>query len=209
MVGKRSQSTSKSGSRAVSDLNTKPKLGLTASGLNHNLVFGLDPSSTVTGYCVMSLDERLIEAGIIREHKMRASAESRIAVMCEDLKRLLNHWRPRTILIEWPSGHVGRKRHKGAGAGLSTYGVAVGALWRTCLHWRESLPLTEQQHVQVVTILENVWTGQVSKPDRVVAIASLFPEYNPAADRTGDIGDSVGLALWFIRERKVHVMEPV
>jgi len=170
-----------------------------------DIVFSLDPGSIRTGWAVMQFPEQLIEAGLILPDKVRAESEFRIAAMCRDLRQLLNKWQPETIVIEWTSGKVGRRRHKGGGAGLAIYGISIGALWQTCEAWRCSLPIEQQLDVKILLIRENVWTNSILKSDRAAAVASLFPEYKVEQDTGGDIADALGLGLWYLRERKVRL----
>jgi len=168
-----------------------------------DIVFSLDPGSIRTGWAVMQFPEQLIEAGLILPDKVRAESEFRIAAMCRDLRQLLNKWQPETIVIEWTSGKVGKRRHKGSGAGLGVHGAATGALWQTCEAWRYSLPIEQQLEFKILLVRENVWTHSVPKEDRIAAVANLFPQYKPEDDRGGDIADALGLGLWYLREQRV------
>ena len=92
-----------------------------------------------------------------------------------------------------------------AGAGLAIHGAATGALWREAEAWRHALPAEQQSETQILLITENLWTNGVPKRDRLSGIAAVFNQYNPKQDRTGDIGDAIGLALWHIKERRVQL----
>ena len=137
--------------------------------------------------------------------KAGLASQIRIARMCEDLLQLLAEWEPGMVVIEWTSGKVVRSRHKGKGAGLAVHGAATGALWQAAEAWRRALPAEQQSETQILLITENLWTNGVPKWDRLTGIAAVFNQYNPKQDRTGDIGDAIGLALWHIKEYRVQL----
>jgi len=173
--------------------------------MNENLVFSLDPGSICSGWAVMDRNERLIEAGVLTPGKTGLASQIRIARMCEDLLQLLSEWQPGVVIVEWTSGKVVRSRHKGHGAGLAVHGAATGALWQAAESWRRSLPAGQQSETQILLITENLWTNGMPKGDRLAGIAAVFTRYNSKQDRTGDIGDAIGLALWHIQERRVQI----
>jgi hypothetical protein len=175
--------------------------------MNNNVIFAIDPGSIKTGWAVLELPERLIEAGLLLPDKRAAGAEFRIDSICISLWELLDKHRPATILLEWPSGHVGRKRHHGGGAGLSIYGAACGSLWRECVAWRRSLPPEERIEVIIRLILESEWTRGIPKQDRAAVVAATFPEYRPEDDTGMDISDALGLAVWYSRRQMLKLME--
>lgn len=155
----------------------------------------------------MNRSERLIQAGLLLPDKQTAASEFRIGVMCSGLWTLLNYWQPKTILIEWTSGKVGKNRHGGQGAGLAVYGIAVGSLWREVLAWLRYQPPENQLVTNVVLVKENTWTRQVPKADRIAAVAAVYPEYDAGNDSGGDIADAIGLAVWYLREQAVRLAE--
>lgn len=175
--------------------------------MNADLVLALDPGSVQSGWAALDCSERICEAGILSPDIVKAESQFRIARMCEDLLQLLAEWEPGTIVIEWTSGKVGRRRHKGQGAGLAVHGAATGALWQAAESWRRSLPAEQQSETQIVLVNENTWTNGVPKPDRLAGIAAVFPQYDVRQDPRGDIGDAIGLALWYLRENRLHQAE--
>jgi len=175
--------------------------------MNDKLIFSIDPGSKKTGWAVMAAREQLIQAGLLLPDKQSTAPEFRIHRMCEDLRNLLDEIQPAVILIEWTSGKVGKKRHGGGGAGLAIHGAATGALWREVLAWRRALPAEQQLAVKVELTLENVWTRGVPKKKRIDAVNVAFPQYDPEKDRGGDIGDAIGLAIWYQREQTVRLVK--
>lgn len=163
-------------------------------------VLGLDPSSTVIGYGVLSHDLRLVQAGPIKPACSGDGSFDRIVSMCIDLDTLFGQVQPSVILVEWTKGKVG-KRHKGLGAGLAVYGCGVGAAGLAAWRWARDHP-----DCRVHAILENDWTGGVPKRDRQLAIAGAYPEYAAwlAKDAGGDISDGIGLADWWIKEQRAR-----
>lgn len=157
-------------------------------------LLALDPGSIRTGYAIFR-DGVLVDAGHLRAPKDWTLVE-RIYALVADLRKLIDETKPGMMLIEITSGKV-QARHGGGGAGLAIYGVAVGALWATCM-----------QLGNVEAVLENVWTGGVPKTKRQRAIAAEFPRYRAIAskDSGGDIADAIGLGMWYL-SRWRHGME--
>ena len=160
-------------------------------------ILAIDPSSTKTGFALFDDNETLIDAGTLRPNKTTDAAEHRIAAMCSDLEVLLKVNTPDIVVIEWTSGKVGRNRHKGSGAGLAVYGIAVGAIWRTAAAWA-----ARQATRQVITIYENEWTAGVPKRQRGELVKRMVPRLDLSKDSGGDISDAIGLGCWYIRRRK-------
>jgi hypothetical protein len=162
------------------------------------IILGLDPSSTCIGYGALSGSGSLIEAGVIRPPSISAPSFERILAMHDDLVTLLDHLRPGIVLVEWTKGKVG-KRHGGLGAGLAVYGCGVGAVGITARQWASG-----HSGVQVHAVLENTWTRGVPKRERQLAIATEYPSYAEFLheDIGGDIADGIGLAAWWLAERK-------
>ena len=167
---------------------------------NHQskILLALDPSSTVIGYAVMAVSGRLIEAGRITPDQAAASESfDRIAAMADDLWEILYKRRPDIILLEWTLGKVGRRRHRGGGAGLAVYGCGVGWCGCVCYRWAKDFNVT------LIPVVENAWTRGVPKAERRAALLSLYPGYSPDRDPGGDAADALGLAEWWLREQKV------
>jgi len=167
---------------------------------NGHTILALDPSSSRTGYALLTEQETLREAGLLKPGKTTDPAAERIGAMCLDLAELLAALAPDVIVIEWTSGHVGRKRHRGGGAGLAVYGIAIGALWQVARHY------AAPAGARVEIVAENDWTDGVPKPDRIGNIARLYPAYNPARDTGGDAADAIGLARWWIRRHRLKLV---
>jgi len=172
--------------------------------MNDDLILGLDPSSTVIGYAFKQANkvgpEGLVEAGLIKpDTKQLGEPESfwRIIDMCKLIESLLLEYIPRTILVEWTKGKVGKRRHHGNGAGLAVYGCGVGGIGMYVYKYSFDLK------ARFVPILENDWTRGVPKKNRQAAIASEYQQYDPAADPGGDIADAIGLVDWWLREQLV------
>lgn len=162
-------------------------------------ILAIDPSSTKTGFALFDEDENLIDAGILKPNKTTDCAAYRIEAMCKDFRALLDQYEPAFIVIEWTSGKVGRKRHKGGGAGLAIYGIAIGALWRVAEQW------CSDNIGDVVRILENEWTAGKSKKERFEIISTLYPKIDLSKDTGGDIADAIGLGMWFIHRRRQNI----
>ena len=162
------------------------------------LILSLDPSSTIVGFAFMRFDGGLVRAGVIEPVKRAEPSYRRILSMRKDLRFILNEYCPDTILVEWTKGKVGG-RHHGCGAGLAVYGCGVGAIATEADHWAETNDST------VKAILENDWTRGVPKNTRRIAVASLYQEYKIGGDPGGDIADAIGMAVWWLRNRSLHM----
>ena len=166
--------------------------------------FAIDPGSKKTGWAVLTEREQLVSAGLLTGDKTTDSAELRIRAMCRGLVFLLDEWQPGTVLIEWSSGHVGRRRHQGGGAGLAVYGIAIGALWQTAESWATTGEAESGgPRARVCCIAENLWTNRVPKADRLTAVAQQFPAYRVEDDPGGDVGDAIALGVWWCKEQQL------
>lgn len=155
------------------------------------ILLSIDPSSTCTGYAVLSRPEGrddavLIDAGRLTPEKPRAKAADRIASMVAQVGDLIREHRPTHAAVELPSAHVHRGKRAGGGAGLAIYGMAVGAVWQGVwglVAW-------------VVLVDPNTWTGRVNKTTRARRIEALGIGYRMDQDPGLDGADAIGLGLW-------------
>lgn len=154
-------------------------------------ILSLDPSSTLTGYALMSGDS-IVSAGLLKPHKRSAPARERVRHMAADLRVLIGELKPDRIVIEVSSGHVS-KRHRGSGAGLAVYGYAVGYM----------AAIAHAAGLEVAEVEENEWTRGVPKPRRIATIAALYPSYRADRDRGGDMADAIGLGSWYGRTMRL------
>lgn len=169
------------------------------------IVLGLDPSSTRTGYAVMSAADDLIDAGYFRPRRSRDKALYRIDAMVADLAEVLVHYRPDLVVIEIPSGRPGAGIKAGAKAQLAIYGMAVGEMRRfaieyMCTRGDDLPPLVSRFAAQrVLCVDERRWTGGRPKALRQQQVAMLFPGYAAVISKDSgcDAGDAVGVVLWF------------
>jgi hypothetical protein len=162
-----------------------------------DLLLGLDPSSTLTGWALLHRSGRLLEAGLLRPDDRRDGSWARVCSLSDSLVELLEQLRPGVILVEWTKGKVGGHRHHGLGAGLAVYGCGVGGQALIARAWARAHP-----GVRIEAVLENDWTRGVPKADRTAAIVAAYPAYAARAgdDEGGDIADAIGLTAWWVRE---------
>jgi hypothetical protein len=156
-------------------------------------LLALDPSSTRTGYAVMSDPRVVIDAGYLAPNRVKDDSEARIDAMVLALYELLGEHRPSLVLIEVPSGKPGGGLRRGAGARLTIYGMAVGELRRAAKEW-----IAEPAKYAVLSITEREWTLGRSKRRRQAEVALAFPRYRSrlTSDSGGDVSDAIGLCLW-------------
>lgn len=152
------------------------------------MILALDPSLTCCGWALLESRQSLVNCGRIRPRGSKTPLADRL----QDLSDGLESLRIKTVaavVIEVPSGHVGRNRHGGSGAGLSLYGLAVGY---TIGHAQRLGP------IHLVT--ENDWTGSTPKDQRTAIIRATVPAYRQRhadKDAGGDIADAIGLGQWW------------
>ena len=164
---------------------------ITAKNLSNKVpaIIALDPSSTAIGYAVLGqIDGGLIDAGLITPDRKTHPPLVRILAMLEELTLLICETEPEAVVIEVTSGKVG-KRHKGKGAGLAVYGMAVGAVWQLC---------RSVEFLEVAPVLENDWTDGKGKSKRLSLLCAMEPKYKRERDPGGDVGDAIGLGRWWL-----------
>lgn len=161
------------------------------------MILALDPSSTRTGYALMSsaTPAGLIDAGLIKPTRSRDTAYERVYAMQAQLDELLCTLTSNDqVVIEVPSGKVHRGRHGGGGAGLATYGLAAGAIVTAC--WRSSVGYAGVQLVSDVA-----WTRGTPKGRRAEVLARQFPQVQSILGSGKDPGhdsiDAIGIAAWY------------
>ena len=159
------------------------------------ITLGLDAGIQTTGWAILDGPDTLIEYGHLTPDDPRLRVPERIESLCVGLEALLEEYRPELIVLEWDSGHVNVRRHKGGGAGLATHGAVTAALWQRALYWAR-----RRGGVMVATVDESAWTRGVAKEVRALAVAGQFPQYRPDRDRGRDSADAIGVAVWQITE---------
>ena len=157
------------------------------------MILSLDPSSSVTGYCLGRDDGRVVEAGKLTAPTRAKDALARIRHMVCDVEAMATEHEPEAVLIETPAPQAPRLSNKGQ----ATYGMAVGAV----IHAADSVVGERNVH----TYRADEWTRGISKKHRQRCVAHDVPGYNPRMDAGGDVADAVGLLWWWVRERKVRV----
>jgi hypothetical protein len=131
----------------------------------------------------------LLEFGRLTPANRKDDALKRISGFGTEIVDVIKDLHPDRVVIEVTSGKVGGRRHMGNGAGLATYGMAVGFIWSAC----EQIVGRER----VDTVYENDWSNGVPKDRRLRHVASQFPAYAQYSDPGGDAGDAIGLGQWW------------
>lgn len=163
-------------------------------------ILGVDPSSTLTGYAVLNLDGKLIDAGLLKPDKTSAPALDRVDSMLTGLDELLREHKPEWTILELPSGHVHGKFQKTNMGVLAILGMAVGK-------FHERLRAAQQgtnAGMTLVTVSANDWTGGVKKAKRQASIALQFKrQYKIGDDKGADCADAIGLCQWYIEQLRL------
>jgi Holliday junction resolvasome RuvABC endonuclease subunit len=162
------------------------------------VILSLDPSSSCTGYALLTgpTKHELVDGGIITATPKKAPAIERMRQMARDVAAIITERREQlqSVVIEVPSGKVHRRMWGASkGAGLSTYGMAVGYIMAT----------VEASGVPCVPVFENDWTRQVPKATRIAEVAMVYRgAYDESKDPGGDFADAIALGRWaLLRER--------
>lgn len=177
-------------------------------------LLGIDPSSTCTGYAVLTglAPHELIDAGRIRPSDAKAlwdevpatvrphwlgkdlAAMRRVESMLTDVSSIIAEHTPDLVIVEIPSGKIGTGAKNRARGSLTTYGYAAGVICERC-RWAVSFATPTGF---VVPVTERQWTaGQGAKDKRQAAIAAHYCGiYDSSRDTGGDVADAIGLARW-------------
>lgn len=139
------------------------------------------------------------EAGVFRPSKSSLDAWSRIAEMTDDLAEYIDCLVPRTVLVEVGGGKVHRRvRMSSGGAGLATYGEAVGACCRAVVTWQTALLSEWEIPSELHRIAANQWTRGRPKRERAAEVALEHPGLGTSADRGHDAADALEMARWWL-----------
>lgn len=189
-------------------------------------ILALDPSSSCVGYAVLTGLEpaELIDGGLIKpsqakrvtadlppwlSERLRAPsmrAVHGIYAITATIDELIAEHAPATIVVEVPSGKAGTgSRQQRAGGGLTTLGLAAGAVLERCRHAATAIDAHDPP--AVVPVTERQWTSRRSGPgargpkyQSQAAIAALYRgRYDPAADPGADLADAIALARWWLQ----------
>lgn len=162
-------------------------------------LLALDPSTTCTGYAVMRSSDDLFDAGIIRPPTTAKTPLERIESICKEVAALIAEIHPHYMVIEVPSGHVAaRIAEESGGAGLSVYGMAVGAVVHTA--W------IAMGSSELVWTPDESWTQGIAKQVRRLAIMAEFSWANEQfeKDSGSDMADAIGLAQWWFTNQSLQ-----
>lgn len=151
-------------------------------------LIAIDPSSRCTGYATFADGPEVVDAGRLKPAG-DLSPLDRIDQIVSDVESLIDEEAPTRIVIEITAGKSAR-RLGGRVQGLGVYGMAVGAIRQAC---RAAIGPEN-----VFSVPENVWTAGVPKGKRLRRLRVRFPRYKPEQDPGGDVGDAIGLGLWWL-----------
>jgi len=171
------------------------------------VILSLDPSSTCTGWAVLAPGEQYVASGrlvskITQIEPKEFAPYYQIDAMCLELRKLLDGYRPREIVMEWTSGKRAGRLGQNV-SHLAIYGVAVGAIWREAVNWT-AYWTDKGTPCAVVSYLENTWTKGQPKGHRIQIAQAMFQQYDPARDSGGDEADAIMLNIWHQREQKLE-----
>lgn len=142
------------------------------------MIFGVDPSSTATGWCIVGPDGAVERHGVIRP-PAKMDAFERVSLMCSRLRDIVTE-RPLTYLvIEEPSG----RRLRG---NPFPYAIAFGRIYQAI----------ESEFASVTRVQASQWTASRDKAVRAERIKRIVPSYTGEGDRGYDEADAIGIALW-------------
>ncbi len=165
-----------------------------------DVILSLDPSSSCLGWATLRAGRLYLASGRIlpKSVKTRKGYEvyGRIESICQQLVALLEREQPTVIVVELTSGNRARRLGQNV-SHLSIYGAAVGAVWREAESWAREFVREHRSPCEVTGFLENEWTGQKPKAERIATAALMFQQYQPANDSGGDEADALMLNVWY------------
>lgn len=178
----------------------------TVEGTLMSPLISIDPSITCTGVARFESDG-LNSCFRVRPKQTRKGktipAHERIEeLICElggEIRGIIHGYQRVNFVVEITSGKTSG-RHGGGGAGLATYGMAVGQVVRFLKE--------EYGRDQVHEVYENEWTrGKGQKEHRRWHCRHAYPLYAEHAyeiDKGGDIADAILLGDWWINNQRIR-----
>ncbi len=150
-------------------------------------VMAIDPSSSCVGWALGAVEasDMWVNNGGLIKPKAGLQPIERVQAIVGQLWGLLESFKPQVVVVEIPGGKSHRRVKAAAGAGLSIYGMAAGAVWSTCyLH-----PDVGETH----GLVESNWTPGLLKRHRPGRARILWPAYahQAKADKGQDLADAV------------------
>lgn len=178
------------------------------------IILVFDPSIINTGWAVLkpwatvqmasAPTLRLLAHGVIRSREQ--DPYDRLFVICNDACNKATECRATDVVIETTSGKVG-KTHKGGGAGLSMYGVAVGGLVMALDLYRMVETSTWlDRRFMLHRVLENLWTAGQPKHStgkRTGRHEQTLAEFGLPKKTTDHETDAIALGTWWYANRKL------
>lgn len=178
-----------------------------------SFVIGIDPASKRTGFSILTVGGRLLDAVLISaSHRNKHNPTLRIREIVADLRGVIlaQPWPdrdgaplPPTVAIAVEIGNARRSRtaERSGGQGLPVYGRAVGRV--------EALALELAHDADaVVSVDQRTWNGSAQKGRTAAAVRAEYPELDAARDPKNDVADAVGIARWLIGRINLARMEP-
>jgi hypothetical protein len=168
------------------------------------MFLSLDPAITCVGWSVLDWEGNPQCAGRLRPRPEAKTVEERIESLLCQLGELLMATSPEEIVMEVPSGHVNRHRHKGGGAGLATYGRLVGAVEQECRVYCQTMGGIPPRCVPETQWIRDLG-GPKGKAARQMLLEKMLPGfYQACVDPGGDICDAIRIGQWWAKERKIE-----
>lgn len=169
-------------------------------------LLSLDPSSSATGYAVMTDPQTVIDCGLLTPFNRGAHAIDRAASICDQLEQLFADVRPNHTVIEVPSAHLSWQARKFGGEGVTHYAFAAGAqheMIRRCVK-SHNIRCHKNRKSQWTfwRVDERAWTKGVPKAKRAAVTRLEFAHIQRldaalAGDKGGDVVDAIGIAVYW------------
>ena len=164
------------------------------------MIMAFDPSSTCTGWAIGE-KSKVVKAGYVKPKQSLAAIERIEETICE-VVGLLEFYKPDAVIIEETSGKIHNRIKKSNPSGLAVYGMAVGAVYATCVMH------VIRQRCSVDTVKENEWTHGSKKSARQVMAGIYYPDYGEMKefDKGMDISDAICLLEWYFVNQRIKAM---
>lgn len=122
-------------------------------------------------------------------------AVMRVIGLMRDTADLLDELQPAQVVVRVPSAMFGQSKQTDGRGSLAIHGLAAGVILAAVEH---TLP------GRVVPITDRDWAAaRGSKKQLQQTIDATYPTYDWADDPHGHVADAIGLARWWINEKRL------
>ena len=159
------------------------------------MILAIDPSSSCTGYAVLTTTGDVIVHGRVKA-KNGEGNHRRVSRMIDVLVKLAADHKVTEAVIEEPTVQNRLKKATGERRAPFTsipYVVAYGRILQAMSDVAEVYPVTARD-----------WTRGKPKAARAAYVKDVVPTYTGKGDSGMDEADAIGLGLWWCQQRRLR-----